>query len=44
MKGVHLGCKRGSFVLFTYIGLALGRRIGQSSNLAYLEIDVGTIE
>ena len=33
---VHLWYKRGSFILFTIIGLALGRGMVQNSNLAYL--------
>ena len=46
---VHVLCKRGAFggvkggVLF-YIGLALDRKMVQSSNLVYLESDVGDIK
>ena len=41
---VHLECKWGCFVLLSYIGLFPDRRMVQSSNLVYLESDVGAIE
>ena len=42
-KRVCLGVQKGHFVLFTYIGLALDRRMVQSSNLVLLESDVGPL-
>ena len=43
-RGAFWWCKRGSFVLLSYIELALDRRMVQNSNLVYLEGDVGAIE
>ena len=38
------GSVRGCFVLLSYIGLALDREMVQSSNLVYLESELGDIE
>ena len=43
-KGYILGYKSVYFVLLSYIGLALDRKMVQSSNLTYLESDVGAIK
>ena len=41
---MHFKCKRGSFVSFTYLGLAVYRKIVQSSNLAHLWSDIEAIK
>ena len=43
-KRLHLGVQKGEFVLLSYIGIVLDRRMAQSSNLVYLESDVGAIK
>ena len=44
VKGMHLGVQKGTFVLLSYMGLGLDRRMVQSSNLVHLESDVGAIK
>ena len=43
-RGAFKYIRMGVLVLLSYIGLALDRTIVQSSNLVYLESDVGAIE